>query len=478
VIATALGASLGRAEEASAWRDRVSLVLSERVRGELVDWFEPPPGVATRGAERYAFFASQLRAGVRVLLPHAELTLVMQDTRLEGLPDDASLPPPQGNLGPGALYYAHTRRTSQGEPFLKHGFLTLRRGGVTATLGRFDYRDGLETVPSDPTLAFLKRARIAERLVGPFDFTHVTRSLDGVRLDWDRPDWNLVALGTRPTQGGFEVSANRELSDVTLAGLAGTLKRLPRGGPPADVRVFYLFYDDRRRDVPKVDNRALARRAADRQAIAVHTVGAHAVTVLDAGPGLVDLLGWTAVQAGAWGRQDHAAWAYAVEAGYQLPRLPARPWARLGWNRSSGDDDPDDARHDTFFQVLPTPRIYAQLPFFNLMNVDDVFAQLILKPHPRVTVRLDWHRLRLSEGRDLWYAGGGATNDDVFGYSGAPAGGRRALAHLADASVSVTLVRQLVLGAYYGHAFGGGVVRRTFAGDQADYGFVELTYRY
>jgi hypothetical protein len=111
------------------------------------------------------------------------------------------------------------------------------------------------------------------------------------------------------------------------------------------------------------------------------------------------------------------------------------------------------------------------------MNSDDVFAQLILRPHTRLTLRTDWHWLRVTEPHDLWYSGGGATNDDVFGFSGSPANGRRELAHLVDISASVTLIPELTLGAYYGHAFGGSVVGETFAGRDADYGFVELTYR-
>src|SRR5438477_285879 len=55
-----------------------------------------------------------------------------------------------------------------------------------------------------------------------------------------------------------------------------------------------------------------------------------------------------------------------------------------------------------------------------------------------------------------------------------PSRGHRPLAHLADVSVSVELGRQLSLNAYYGHAFGQGVVRTTFAGADTDYGFVEL----
>jgi alginate export protein len=464
-------------DEAIDWRDHVTVSASLRTRGELVDWFRPPDGVAHDGAERYAFFASQLRVGARAVFPHLEVGVDVQDTRLTGLPDDATLAPPQGSLGPGAVYFLHTHSTTQGETFLKQAFLSLRQGGVAATAGRFDYRDGLETVPADATLATLKRTRIAERLVGPFEFTHVTRSFDGVRLVLDRPSWNVTALGSRPTQGGFEVSANREL-DVWLAGLALTLKRLPFG-PPVDGRLFYLFYDDER-SVTKVDNGrdAAGRPAPQTGTLAIHTIGAHALTAFDAGPGTVDLLAWGAGQGGRWGDLTHSAWAYALEGGYQLPRLPAAPWLRAGIDRSSGDGDPSDREHGTFFQLLPTARIYAQLPFYDLMNSEDVFAMLILQPHPLVTVRTDYHWLRVTSGRDLWYSGGGASNDTIFGYAGSPANGRHGLASLADLSVTLALWRQVTLAGYYGHAFGGGVVGESFAGRDADYGFVEMTLRY
>jgi len=464
-------ATVCHGDDGGDWRDRVTLIASERLRGEVVDWFRPRPGAADPGANRYGFVASQLRAGLSVVLPHAQLTLVAQDTRLGNLPDDASLPPPVGNLGPGATYFANTKQRTQGEPFLKLGFVTLRRAGLTATVGRYEYRDGLETVPGDPTLAALKRMRIAERLVGPFEFTHVTRSFDGVRLTWDRPAWNVTAFGTRPTQGGFEVSANREL-DLTLAGAAVTLKR-----PPADVRLFYLYYRDGRAAVLKVDNRPLTVRTADRAPIALHTTGGHGLTVLDLGPGRLDLLGWLAVQAGDWGADDHVAWAYAVETGYQLPARFAAPWLRVGYDRSSGDGDPTDGHHRSFFQLLPTARTYAQLPFYNLMNTGDAFAQVLLAPHRDVSLRCDYHWLALSDARDLWYSGGGATNDSTFGYAGAPSGGRHDLAQVIDLSGTVRVLSQLAVNGYYGHAFGGDVVRATFAGRAANYGFVELSYR-
>jgi len=459
------------------WADRVTFTASERVRGEFVGWFAPPPGTAPAHAGRYAFFANQLRLGARLTLPHLQAVLEMQDTRLANLPDDASLAPPRGNLGTGATYFANTHATSQGEPFVKQAFLAVREHGLALSAGRLEYRDGLETVPGDATLATLKRTRIAERLIGPFDFTHVTRSFDGGRVAWDRPAWNATAFGFVPTQGGFEVSANRELDKIALGGVALTAKRIP-GAPPADVRLFWILYEDDRRDVLKTDNRPLAVREADHGRIAIHTVGGHALTAVEAGPCIVDGLAWGGLQTGRWGAQDHAAWAWALEGGYQLPRLPASPWLRVGWDRSSGDDDPHDGEHQTFFQLLPTARIYAQFPFYDLMNSSDVFTELLLQPHRRVTVRSDWHWLEVTETHDLWYQGGGATTGRLFGYSGSPADGRRNLAQLVDLSVTVDVLEELAVGAYYAHAFGGAVVGRTFAGRDANYGFVEATWRW
>ena len=70
----------------------------------------------------------------------------------------------------------------------------------------------------------------------------------------------------------------------------------------------------------------------------------------------------------------HSANAAAVEGGYQLTKAPTAPWLRGGWFRSSGDNNATDATHNTFFQILPTPRVYARLPFYNLMNSTDEFV--------------------------------------------------------------------------------------------------------
>jgi len=470
-------------------------ILSERVRGEFVDWFRPPASAAPTGAGRYNFFGSQLRFGAKVAVPYVDVTVVGQDTRLANLPDDASSIPGLGNLGPGANYFAnspHLNRdnTNQGETFLKEGWLRLHdlpsASGFTFDVGRFEHSDGLESMPTNPTLVWLKRQRIDERLIGPFGYTQVTRSFDGVRGAYERSIYELNAIAFHPTHGGYEISANRDMFDVSLAGLSATAH--PANDLVAtDFRLFYLYYEDRRfadRTKPgdnppvKVDNRPAAVRRADTNAIALHMGGAHALAAIPLGPGTLDVLFWGVVQGGEWGTQIQDSWAYALEAGYQLPRLPWSPWLRAGYDQSSGDDNPNDDRHQTFFQVLPTARLYAQFPFFNLMNSQDTFVQMILKPHARVTLRTDWHWLRLTEKKDLWYSGGGAPNDDIFGYAGIAANGRRELAQLVDLGVNVALLDRLSAYAYYGHAFGGGVVKKSFSGSDANYAYIELTFRY
>jgi hypothetical protein len=90
--------------------------------------------------------------------------------------------------------------------------------------------------------------------------------------------------------------------------------------------------------------------------------------------------------------------------------------------------------------------------------------------------RMDFHWLRVTEGRDLLYFGGGATKRDFFGYGGTAAGGSHETAYVIEATVTYTLSRNVELSAYCGHAFGQGVVQKGFPRDhELTYGFVEGT---
>src|SRR5262249_27499501 len=129
---------------------------------------------------------------------------------------------------------------------------------------------------------------------------------------------------------------------------------------------------------------------------------------------------------------------------------------------NSGDDNPTDGTHGTFFQVMPTARIYARTPFYNLMNLNDAFGELILRPMPKLTVRTDVHALRLSSANDLWYSGGGAFQPATFGFSGRPANGHSDLATVYDLAGDMILNPHVGLNLYYGYAHSGAVAKAIY----------------
>jgi hypothetical protein len=192
------------------------------------------------------------------------------------------------------------------------------------------------------------------------------------------------------------------------------------------------------------------------------------------------LLAWGAVQTGRWGNQQQRAYALDFEAGFQpniLPKL--KPWLRGGFTDGSGDKNPNDNTHGTFFQVLPTPRPYARFPFFNMMNTQDGFGALILRPHPKITTSTEFHALRLSNANDLWYSGGGAYQPWSFGYTGRSTSGRRSLANLYDTSVEYRTTPKLTLTAYLGYAQGLAAMEQIYPqGKNAQFGYLEFLYRF
>ena len=90
-------------------------------------------------------------------------------------------------------------------------------------------------------------------------------------------------------------------------------------------------------------------------------------------------------------------------------------------------------------QILPTPRIYARFPFYHLMNTEDLYAQLKLRLHARLSLRTEVHGLRLSNRNDLWYVGGGAFQEGTFSYVGRQAGGRQGMGTLFDLSADLNI---------------------------------------
>lgn len=452
----------------------VTPILSLRVRAESWDWFD------TGEAGRYAFFAAHARAGLSQERARLAWRLELAAPMLTGLPLDATLAPPAGALGLGANYAATNggKRDAAGL-FVKQAFVRFGRAGAAARsfakVGRFEFSDAGEFAPPDPRLAALRQQRITQRLIGTFGFTHGQRSFDGAELMHRAPFGSFTATIMRPTTGVFDVDGAGSLP-VDLVYAAWNRQAGPAGAP-RDVRVFALQVEDRRGTTP-TDSRPAPVRAAAPKHVGVTTFGGHLLQRATFGAVDADLLVWGARQTGRWGGLAHRAGALSVEGGVRVARAWGSPSLRAGVNRSTGDADPTDATHTTFFQALPTPRAYAPFPFYNLQNDREAFVTLEATPKANVVVRLGARSLHLAEQADLWYVGGGAYDRRTFGYAGRPSGGNTSLGSSVDLSIDWRISSHLAISGYAAKASGGPVTDAIYGSrSRGAFGFLEATLR-
>jgi len=318
---------------------------------------------------------------------------------------------------------------------------------------------------------------VADRLISPFGWSAFGRSFDGVMAQLDRPKGNLTASFFYPTQGGWENNISTTMDNIDITTLTLTAKR---GSfiPGMEIAGFYYKYRDDRDVTQRVDNTPLSLAPApDGVDIDISMIGGHALGVYDLGPGKLDLLLWGGKQFGDWYELDHDAYAVSAEMGYQFVDVFAKPWFRAGYYIGSGDGDPGDGDHETFFQMAPGTRKYNLLPYCDLMNIEDTFVQMITYPIKNMTLRADYHVLSLNNDDDRWYMGSGPTQNDggIFGYIGRPSHGDSQLAQELDFIMQYKLNPHWSVAGSYSHIFGGDIVDGVYTKDNdADYFSVEL----
>jgi hypothetical protein len=451
----------------------LDLSITWRSRFEAWDWYQ-----GTAGNNDYGFASSLLRVALGQQRRKLTWRLELAQPTVLGLPNDAVAPAPLGQLGLGGTYYAaNDGNEHDAGLFLKEGFVQFNQIGRAALkLGRFEFFDGTEARIPDATVAAIVQQRVAHRLISNFGFTVAQRSFDGALYTWSRGSRTFAGFGGRATAGVFQVDGMREL-DVDI--FYGSFTKAIASNGAGSLRVFGIGYRDGRTAVLKVDNRPLVLRTADRESIGLGTFGANYVHVFQTrSAGKVDVLGWAVAQTGSWGAQSHRAAAYVAEAGWQ-PDVALRPWFRGGYSYGSGDDNPNDGTHGTFFQLLTTPRQYARLPFYNMMNNGDLFGMVTLRPSPKLTLKSEVHALRLVDAEDLWYGGGGPFQRSTFGYAARPSQGAEPLATVWDVSADVPVHPHFTLGLYFGHTSGGDVVKRTYSRSSAGhFAYVESMVRF
>ena len=442
--------------------------LRDWTRVEMWRFFEPPNG---GGNNDYSFFANRLFGGVQHTARAVDLTAALQYVQFGGLPSNAVGP---GPLGTGAVYYAHAGRSDSHQVYLRYANVRLKRllPATSIQVGRMPYASGGEAVSGNAKIDTVKLQHVAARLIGEFGWSIYQRAYDGVRVDSARSRWTGTAFAYHPTQGGFEDAAGLMMPGVTVLGGAATIGSAA-SSPSVQYQGFVYRYRDTRHVTQRPDNTGRAALAAD---VGINTFGLSIVAAsTPRETGQWDAVLWVARQTGSWYEQTHRAASIAVEAGHQWTAARWQPWLRGGYLYASGDGDSADNQHGTFFEMLPTVRQYAQSALYSQMNNTDFFAQLMAKPHPRISLRIDWRYVGLASSHDGWYYGSGATQQHgtIFGFATRPSFGATHLATIGEGSVDYAIAPRWSVNGYVAVGRAGGVVKPAFAGHTLTFAYLE-----
>jgi hypothetical protein len=237
---------------------------SLRERYEAWNWFEP-----TTGNNLYGFSGTVVRFGFSQEHTRFDWNLEFEAPILLGLPNHAVNAAPLGQYGLGGSYYvANDNSRNAAMLFPQEAFIRFNGEHASLRVGRFEFFDGGEVKPKDPTLGWLKTARINQRLLGNFGYSDVMRSFDGVQFGYANGPWNFTGMSAIPTRGVFQVDGwGWVKTPVTYVALT---REVELGKSRAEWRVFGIYYNDDR-SVVKTDNRSATARSTDLGGINIGT---------------------------------------------------------------------------------------------------------------------------------------------------------------------------------------------------------------
>jgi hypothetical protein len=414
-------------------RPTVTPLIRNVTRVEGWSFFEPAPG---GGDPTYSLFGNRATLGVRVETRRLVAQGSLQYAQMIGLPRHAIGP---GPLGPGPIFYISAENSRAYQLYFKT--LSLRLKDVVPRLsvevGRMAYESG-------------EGSPFTGRLVGNAEWSMFERAFDGARVDYEAAGWRLHGSFVMPTQGAYEESASPTIGRVQLTTLSAS-----RDG----VELFAHHYRDRRAVAARPDNTGARAARVD---IELQTVGS-SWTRTFAG---LEVRLWGALQRGDWYGDDHRALSASGEAGHRWTGSRASPSVSGGVLWASGDGDPNDSTHGTFFPMVPTTAPSALAGTYAQMNLRDVYVRGTATPHDRLSMTAEVHRLSLVSRQDRWYSGTGATAfaGNYFGYSSRPSTLATGLGTFVQVSAASPLASHWRLAATVGFIRGGDVVRRQFAG--------------
>ena len=101
-----------------------------------------------------------------------------------------------------------------------------------------------------------------------------------------------------------------------------------------------------------------------------------------------------------------------------------------------------------------------------------------MRPQPDLRIRLDVHKVKLTQHNDLWYQGAGPFQNTSVGCTGQPARGDGGLANYLDGGVDTPITKRLGISFYLGALSGKATLTTAVHGKKGGFGYTGMTYRF
>lgn len=300
-----------------------------------------------------------------------------------------------------------------------------------------------------------------QRLVSTLPWANSQRSWDGGRVILNYNNWRVDTFYTRftPVQ---KYQFNDWLNGPDFWGIYATGKIGEKDQIGIDLYYLGIQYDGIR-----TYNGTAGKE--DR-----HTVGARAFgKIADSG---LSFDVEAAYQFGEVGTSDISAYMFASKLSYGFSSSEWKPSIYIGYDYSSGDDNPGDSDVETFNQLFPLGHAYnGFMDLIGRQNIQDIYAGVSFKPHTKLLVKLDYHVFsRSSDSDSVYNAGGGILRATTPGAS-------NSVGQEIDLTVKLSVNRHLTFQVGYSHFFAGDYFTDTSAGtadEDVDFVYAQAVFKF
>ena len=432
-----------------AERKLITWDVQERVRWEIKDnAFDFNSGVRTINDDNWVLNRFRLGIGVQPT-DWLKVYAQVQDSR-EWLSDRADIP---GVLG------------AEGDDSFD-----LRQAYIELSMNEWGLKIGRQV------LAFGD-----QRLIGPLEWSNLTRTFDAVRLTYKGSNYTVDAFASSVVvadRGSFNQSDTFNGNETHREQVFSGLYFNTRAFAIADADLYALhLHQSGSTDFFTLGTRLKSKPAAPAPMQHDGKSMKHDGKTMMCPAPAASPWDWDAefaFQFGEVGGRDLTAFAGHIGAGYTIPGCPISSRIGLEYNYATGDGDPTDGDVETFQNLFPTNHIYyGFMDAFSWQNIHDLAVSWKTKPCKDVTARLDYHAFWLADTNDVWYRANGTTA--VRPLSPAARNADSYAGSEIDLVVTWQARKELVIEAGASHFFAGSYLGDTGAKSDANFGYVQAT---